>query len=64
MVPREAECCETSLPTASLEWVLLRVILRPLIHMPLELRALLDTMLSQRIMPRAQSIFIRVPAHL
>jgi hypothetical protein len=32
--------------------MLLRVIIRPLIHMPLELRALLDTMLSQRIVPR------------
>ena len=51
MVPREAECCETSLAAASLERVLLRVIIRPLIDMPLERRALLDAMLTERIVP-------------
>ena len=58
MVPREAECCETSLPTASLERMLLRVIIRPLCHMPLKLRALLDAMLAERIVPRTQTIFL------
>eukprot|EP01043_Picozoa_sp_COSAG02_P035157 COSAG02_NODE_2501_length_8672_cov_7.293246_2_plen_54_part_00 len=51
MVPREAECCKTSLSTASLERMLLRVILRPLCHMSLERRALLLSMLAERIVP-------------
>ncbi len=31
--------------------------------MPLELRALLDAMLSKRVVPRTETIFIRVVAH-
>ena len=63
MIAREAECCEASLPAASLEWVLLRVIIRPLIHVPLKLRALFDAVLAERIVPRRDVIFIRIPAH-
>jgi hypothetical protein len=63
MIAREAECCEASLPAASLEGVLLRVIIRPLIDVPLERRALLDAMLAERIVPRRDVIFIRIPAH-
>jgi hypothetical protein len=47
MVPREAECGEASLPAASLERILLGVIIGPLCHMLLELRALFDTMLPK-----------------
>jgi hypothetical protein len=43
--------------------MLLRVIIRPLVDVSLEVCALLDAMRPQRIMPRTETIFIRVPAH-
>ena len=55
--------CTPALAGLGFSAPLFGVVIRPPIHVPLELRALLDTMLSQRIMPRAQTIFIRVAAH-